>query len=44
MPFMRLAVLAVILGMLAACGTSGSAQGGASENGGGGRIRIGVPF
>jgi hypothetical protein len=44
MRFMRLALLALIFGALAACGTSGSAQGGATNGGGGGRIKIGVPF
>lgn len=44
MPFIRLAVLTLILATLAGCGTGGSAQGGASENGGGGRIKIGFPF
>ncbi len=44
MRFMRLALLAMIFGALAACGTSGWAQGGATENGGGGRIKIGLPF
>jgi hypothetical protein len=44
MRFMRLALLALVVGALAACGTSGSAQGGATNSGGGGRIKIGLPF
>jgi hypothetical protein len=45
MRFMRLALLAtIIFGALAACGTSGSAQGGATDSGGGGRIKLGFPF
>lgn len=44
MRFMRLALLAMVVGALAACGTSGSAQGGATNSGGGGRIKIGLPF
>jgi hypothetical protein len=44
MRFMRLALLAMIFGALAACGSSGSAQGGATDDGGGGRIKLGFPF
>jgi hypothetical protein len=38
-------ILCFLLFGLAACSdANGSAQGGGSENGGGGRIRVGVPF
>jgi hypothetical protein len=43
----RLVSLALMLGLvigLSACGTTGSMQGHASENGAGGRIRLGLPF
>ena len=30
--------------LVSACGTSGSVQGRGSENGGGGRAKVGLPF
>lgn len=44
MRMMRWAFLALLLGALAACGTHGSAHGGADDDGGGGQIRWGLPF
>ena len=44
MPIMRGLFLALLLGALAACGTHGSAHGGAGDDGGGGQIRLGLPF
>jgi len=38
------AFIAFLFLTLAACDTVGSAQGGGSENGAGGRVRMGVPF
>jgi hypothetical protein len=37
-------LLAIIVSALAACGTTGSAQGGATDNGAHGRVKIGIPF
>jgi hypothetical protein len=42
--FRKLMLLAMIPTALAACGTTGSAEGGATDDGAQGRIRIGVPF
>jgi hypothetical protein len=41
---MRAALLAILLGALAACGAHGSANGGAGDDGGGGQIKMGLPF
>jgi len=38
------ALFAVILAALAACGTTRSAQGGATDNAAHGRVKIGIPF
>jgi hypothetical protein len=39
-----LTLLAIILAGLSACDTTRSAQGGATDNGAGGRIKIGFPL
>jgi hypothetical protein len=42
--FRKLTLLAMILAALAACGTRGSAEGGATDDGAHGRVKIGIPF
>jgi hypothetical protein len=44
MRFTTLALLAMILTSLVACGTTGSAQGGATDGEAHGRVRMGIPF
>jgi hypothetical protein len=41
---LRFLTLIVALAVLAGCDTSGSVNGGGSENGSHGRVQIGVPF
>ncbi len=41
---MQLAILAILLLICAGCDTNGAVQGGGTNNGGYGRVKIGVPF
>jgi hypothetical protein len=44
MRFREMILIALMLTALAACGGTGSAQGGATDDRAHGRIKIGVPF